>query len=179
MLRRSHNTRRGVAAVELALVMLFFIVPLFIEVLEIGRLIQVQQIVSNAAREGARVAAQGYTISSSGTPTQIYAYTSSGTPSVQSTVYNYLVTAGLPNLTTSNVSVTFTFTAANSSGVTPTDPYLGTMNEPFTVQVSIPWSAVRWVNLGFLPSNTQVTYTVTWQMLVDNAFTVSTTLPTW
>jgi len=179
MVRRSNKARRGVASVELGLVMTFFIVPLFIELLEVGRLIQVQQIVSNAAREGARVAAQGYTISSSGAPTQIYAYSSSGSPSVQATVYNYLVTAGLPNLTTSNVSVTFTFTGPNSGGVTPTDPYLGSMNEPFTVTVSIPWSAVRWVNLGFLPSNTQVTYTVTWQMLVDNAFTVSTTLPTW
>ena len=46
--------RPAVAAVELAFVLLFFLVPLVIGVWEVGRLIHVQQIVSNSAREGAR-----------------------------------------------------------------------------------------------------------------------------
>jgi Flp pilus assembly protein TadG len=179
MIRPQPETRRGVAAVELGLVFMFFVVPLMLEIFEIGRLVQVQQIVSNSAREGARLAAQAYTISSTGTPTQIYATTAGGTPNVQTAVYNYLVAAGLTNLQMSDVTTTFTFTTPNSSGVTPTDPYLGSQNETFTVTVSIPWSKVRWVNLGFLPATTQVTFTVTWQMLIDNPFTVSTTLPTW
>ena len=179
MIRRRFQARRGVASIELALVFMFFVIPLMLEIFEIGRLVQVQQIVSNAAREGARLAAQGYTISSTGAPTQIYAYSTSGTPSVDTAVYNYLIGAGLTNLQTSDVATTFTFTGPNASGITPTDPYLGTQNEPFTVQVEIPWSKVRWVNLGFLPAGTTVTYTVNWQMLVDQPFTLNTTLPSW
>ena len=103
---------------------------------------------------------------------------STGTPNVQQTVYNYLYAAGLTNLQLSDVTVTFTFTTANSSGQYPTQPYLGTQGEQFTVYVSIPWSKVRWTSLGLIqPTNVQ--YTVTWQMLVDTAFTINPTLPSW
>ena len=46
----------AVAAAEAALITAVFLVPVLIGVWEIGRLIQVQQIVSNSAREGARLA---------------------------------------------------------------------------------------------------------------------------
>ncbi|HEY3789781.1 MAG TPA: TadE family protein [Urbifossiella sp.] len=179
MRRLKSRARRGVAAVELAFVFLFFFIPVLFGVWEAGRLIEVQQIVSNSAREGARLAAQGYTINSSGAPTQIMA--SSGTPNVQSVVYSYLIAAGLTNLQPSDVTVTFAFTAPRTTapniGTYPTDPYLGEKNEPFTVTVTIPWSKVQWINVGLIQPAT-ITFTATWQMLIDDAFTVNQTMPT-
>lgn len=176
---RRQPPRRGAAAVEVALLFVFFMIPLMIGVWEVGRLVQVQQIVSNAAREGARVAAQGFTVNSDGTTTQIQR--TSGSPNVRDTVYQYLYAAGLTGLsnTTADLDVTFQFLAPTSQGTTPTEPYQGEKGQPFSVTVTIKdWSKVRWVNLG-LVNPTQVTYTATWQMLIDDPFTVNTTLPTW
>jgi Flp pilus assembly protein TadG len=178
MPRLNSRARRGAAAVELAFVVLFFFIPVLFGVWEAGRLIEVQQIVSNSAREGARLAAQGYTINSSGAPTQIMA--SSGTPNVKDVVYQYLIAAGFTNLQPSDVTVTFAFTAPKTTdpniGTFPTDPYLGEKNEPFTVSVSIPWNKVRWINAGLI-NPTSVTFTVTWQMLIDDKFSVNQSMP--
>ena len=52
---RKRSTRRGVAAVEFALVApLFF--TLILGIIEFGRMMMVQEILVNAAREGARAA---------------------------------------------------------------------------------------------------------------------------
>ncbi|MDB5310602.1 MAG: TadE-like protein [Gemmataceae bacterium] len=176
MRRRQYRPRHGVASVELAVVFLFFLIPLMIAVWEVGRLVQVQQIVSNAAREGARLAAQGNTINSTGSATQIMV--STGTPNVHDVVYQYLYAAGLTNLSSSDVTVTFTFTPTSGYPSGLTDPYQGVKNQPFTVTVSIPWNRVRWVNLGLI-NPTTVDFTVSWQMLVDDLFTVNQTLPSW
>jgi len=172
--RYCSSKRTGAAAVELAFTALF-LVPLILGVWEAGRLIEVQQIVSNSAREGARLAAQGYTINSTGAPTQIMA--STGTLNVKDYVDQYLAAAGFANLQPGDVSVVFNFTAPGAIGkMTPTDPYLGEKNQPFTVTVSIPWEKVRWIDMGLIRP-TAVTFTVSWQMLTDDAFTVNQTMP--
>ena len=175
MIRRPTN-RRGVAAVELALVAMLFLIPLLIGVWEVGRLVQVQQILSNSCRDGARLASQGYTVNLTGAPTQITV--SSGTTNVHDAIYQYLVAAGFSNLSSADVTVTLTFLTAKADGTYPTEPYQGEKGELFKVSVSIPWSKVQWVNLGLIKPTT-VNYTVTWQMLVDDPFTVNDTLPTW
>lgn len=172
MLRRRPPSRAGVAAVEVAVITAFFLVPLVIGVWEVGRLVQVQQIVSNSAREGARLAAQGYTINSSGTPIQVMVAT--GSPNVTDVVYRYLIGAGLTNLLKSDVDVQLRFLPGNVL----LEPYLGVKGQSFTVTVTIPWDKVRWINLGVV-NPTNVTFVVTWQMLVDDTFTVNETLPIW
>lgn len=194
MRRSPKSARRGVAAIELAFVFMLFVIPMMFGIWEVGRLVQVQQIVSNATREGARLSAQAYTIDSSGTATQIKVTT--GTVNVQNAVYAYLHAAGLTNLQPGDVTVTFGFSnltprttayvpiAADPPGTSypagsyPPDPCYGEKGMVFTVTVSIPWSKVRWVNAGLINPNT-VTFTVTWQMLTDDRFNVNATLPTW
>src|ERR1700722_5112406 len=145
MLLQSKRSRKsGVAAVEMAIVTVAFVVPLIIAIWEIGRYIQVKQIVANGAREGARLAAQGTTIQSNGNIVQINVTT--GTPNLQQTVYDYLYGAGLSQLSLGDVTVTFAFTSPTSGGTYPTQPYLGQKGETFTVGVSIPWSKVKWNN---------------------------------
>jgi Flp pilus assembly protein TadG len=181
MLRRNRQLRKsGVAAIELGFVTTLFIVPMLIGIWEVGRLIHVKQLVANSAREAARLAAQGYTILSNGTQVQINV--STGTPNVQQTAYESLLGAGLTQLQSSDVTVTFAFTSplttGPNAGTTPSQPYQGQKGESFTVNVSIPWSKVRWTSLGIVNPST-VQYTATWQMLVDDTFTVNDTLPSW
>jgi Flp pilus assembly protein TadG len=150
----------------------FILTPLLIGTWEVGRMIQVQQVVNNSAREGARLAAQGFTINSSGSVTQIRV--NSGSPNVTDTVYDYLYAAGFTRLQKSDVTVTFTYL----DGSTSTEPYQGQKGQPFAVAVTIPWSKVQWVNIGLVNPST-VYSTVTWQMVVDDPFTVNENLPTW
>src|ERR1700722_16556827 len=84
----SSKTRRGVAAVELAFVLPFILI-LLLGLWEVGRMVEIQQIIRNAAREGARQAATGN-------------YTNA---QIQTIVTQYLTVAGLP---TTNVVVTVT-----------------------------------------------------------------------
>lgn len=190
---RNRPVRRGVAAVELGFVALLFLVPLLLGIWETGRLIHVQQVVANAAREGARVAGQGFTIKGDGTQVQIKRFT--GSPNVKEVVVDYLRGAGLRTLTADDVTVTFAFTTPRTTaytplagidpvgtsypaGSTPPEPCYGEKGQAFTVFVSIPWDKVRWVSLGIIQPS-EVHFTVTWRMLVDEEFTVNTTLPTW
>ena len=53
--RRSRERRRGAAAAEFAVVLPVFVLLIF-GILEFGRMIMVQQILTNASREGARLA---------------------------------------------------------------------------------------------------------------------------
>src|SRR5688500_17367158 len=78
--------RRGAALVELAL-LLPLVLTLLLGVREVGRMIEVQQAVSNAAREGGRQAATG----------------TRTTAQVQQAVINCLANSGLP---TAGVKVT-------------------------------------------------------------------------
>ena len=202
LVRRQFATHRiGTATVELAAVMLFCIVPIMIGVWEMGRFVQVQQIVSNATREGARMAAQAYTIQASGAPVRIE-LTNATNPSVKSAVMQYLVGAGLTNLRYADVDVTFAFQPRDPATDPPlinpiagaTQPYQGVQGQRFRVTVTItdvdasnnPKPAgsqplkerVLWTTLGFVKP-TAVSYQVDWCMLVDLPFTVNTTIPSW
>lgn len=179
MVRRSSAVRRsGVASVEAALVLALVVVPLMIGVWEVGRLVYAQQVVSTAAREGCRLAAQGKTVNALGTPTLILAG-SPGTadptnPNVWDTVYQAVTTGGLPGLARADVSITFAFIDPPSA----THPHEGVKNQRFRVTVQVPFSKVRWVNLGLI-NPTSVYYQADWQMLVDDPFTLNPVLPTW
>ena len=83
--------------------------------IEFGRAIMVQQILTNAAREGARVA-----ILDSATPTASV---------VSSKVTTYLQSAGI-----SGATVT----------INPTEPTTATYGQPVTVTVTIPFTSVSW-----------------------------------
>ncbi len=162
--------RQGSAAVEFAVV-LPLLVLLLVGVWEIGRLIQLQQIMNNAARAGARLASQATIINSNGTTTNVA--TSTGSPNVTTTVSNYLQGAGITNLT--GLQVTFQFTDGNTG---LTDPYQGVKNQQYVVNVTLPYANLRWTNLSVI-NPTTLCGQCTWQLLVDDPFTVSTTLPGW
>ena len=120
---RKRTERNGAAAVEFALVApLFFL--LLLGIVEFGRAMMVQQVMTNATREGARHAAlPGATISS-----------------VKTTVVN--------SLSASSIKVT-----ADHVAVTP-DPSTAFDNEQITVAVNVPYGDVSWIPGSFLKGKT-------------------------
>jgi Flp pilus assembly protein TadG len=191
MIRRPPSAgRSGAAAVEFAIVMNFVLVPLMIGVWELGRVVYVQQLVSSAAREGARLAAQGQTINQNGNPTLVVteippASNTAQQPNIKATVYQTLIAAGLTNLQWSDVTVTFRFRTDLSPLPQPPivagendQPWQGAKAQRFLVTVTIPYNRVQWTILGLVRPET-ISYTVEWRMMVDDPFTVNTNLPHW
>jgi Flp pilus assembly protein TadG len=172
MRRFRTERRRGVAVVEFA-----FVAPLLFILLlglwEVGRLIQLQQTLSNAAREGARIAAQGLTINSTGSPTLIKVNT--GSPNVKTTIFNYLKQNGFASISLSDLNVTFQFLDGDTS---KTDPYQGTKGQMFRVSLTVPAASLQWTVLGPIQPAT-LSASVVWFCLVDDEFTLDPTLPNW
>ncbi len=167
--KNNHSASRGVAAVELAFVLPFLVI-LLLGVWEVGRMIEVQQILNNAAREGSRLAAQGLIINQDSNPTLIKVTT--GSPNVESAVRNYLREAGI---NTANMTVTFQYVDGNTSN---TEPFQASKGQRFKVTVSIPFDNVKWTLLRFT-SFSNLSSTVEAESLVDEAFTINTTIPQW
>jgi len=125
---RSFRNRRGLATVEMAVAMplLLYVV---LGVWEVGRILDVQVMLDNAAGAGARQAAAG-------------TFTNS---QVNTAVTNYLKAAGL-NAT--NASVTVSNVTSPGTDVSASSP-----NDKLQVTVTIPYSDVRWAVSGFVTNN--------------------------
>jgi Flp pilus assembly protein TadG len=123
--RTCRRIRRGAAVVEFAVVAPVFFL-MIIGMIEFGRAIMVEQILTNAAREGARVA-----VLDSATPTASV---------VSGKVTTYLTNAGINGATVT---------------ITPTEPTSATYGQPVTVMVTVPYTSVSWLpSPWFLKSKT-------------------------
>jgi Flp pilus assembly protein TadG len=163
--RTPATARRAVAAVEFA-----FLAPVLITLLfgvwEVARMIQMYQIVSNAAREGGRQAA-----------TAKYTNTQ-----VQQTVLNYLLSAQVPasdtlpnnQVTLSNTDCTITVQDQTSG----TDVSQASQLDVIVVSVSVPVRNFRWTGANLYSTDaTTVNATATFLCLRDVPLQVSTTIP--
>ena len=126
--RFSGPRRQGTAAVEMA-----FVVPLIVTLLlgtwEIGRYVEVQQIICDAAREGGRQASSGEMTNSQ----------------VITAVTNYVSIAGLPS-----ANVTVSVNDLTHPGV---DASQATALDQIKVSVSIPFKDVRWTALKLVTND--------------------------
>jgi Flp pilus assembly protein TadG len=128
--RTCRRNRRGAAAVEFAIVAPIFFLLVF-GMVEYGRMIMVQQVITNAAREGARVGVlDGSQLSD-----------------VQTAVNNYLTAAKIPT------------GLSNEITVTPNPPSSQTTGNPVTVTVSIPFKNVSWLPSPLYLGSTTLTAT--------------------
>ena len=155
---RRVTSRSATAAVELALCMPL-ISMLLIGLLEVGRLVQINEIVCNAAREGARQASTG-----------INSYSD-----VNTTVTNYLTRAGITNLTSLSVSV---YNKTSGSSGTTYNPSGAAWMDQLQVTVTLPLSNVRLTPLHFLSTdpNTVITGQAVWFSNQDQSYPANGTI---
>jgi Flp pilus assembly protein TadG len=159
--------RRASASVELALLAPVLLL-LLLGIWEIGRLVQMQQIVDNAAREGARQAARGDLTSAQ----------------VQTAVIQYLQDAGI-----NTNGVTFTYMDNSASpAVQRTSPI--DLNNPsidiidanpsdqIHVAVNVPYKNVRWLAINlFLSDTTMMTASADWYCMKNKPLIINTVIP--
>ncbi len=153
MKRMKKQARRGTAAVELA-VCLPLLAILIVGVWEVGRMVEVKQLLCNAVREGGRQAATG---------TQT-------TAQVQQYVVNYLTTNGIKAATTD-----VTFQDLTNPGVT--DPSGASQMDRLRVSVTVPYSNFRWSMLTQITNNTSLSASADWFSMADTPISVNTTIP--
>jgi Flp pilus assembly protein TadG len=148
--RSSHKTRRrhGAAAVELAILLPTVLVPLLFGIWEVGRLVQIQQIVANAAREGGRQASTGK-------------YTEFD---IRDDIKDYLTNAGLD---TTNVQITVTVTDVQT-----------TLSPPASPTTSTTTTTVTQTNTTAATPTTTATTTTVVTTLATNSSTTSTSTNT-
>lgn len=151
---RPLRPRRGIAAVEFAVLAPVLLI-LIGGVWELGRMIEVQQLLTNAAREGGRQASTGARTSSE----------------VVDSVRSYLQRAGL---NTSNLTVQIDNLTNSSRG----DPKAAKQMDRFRVTVTIPFNDVRWLLLNWMvQSGTMMNARAEWYSMNDLPLTISTVLP--
>jgi Flp pilus assembly protein TadG len=145
--------KRGTVAVEAAF-LLTMMTPLLLGSWEVARLVEVQQILNNSAREGARQAASGQLTASQ----------------VQLVVTDYLQDAGLPI-----TDVVVTVQDLTSPG---TDPTSASEFDNLQVLVTIPFKDVRW-SASLLVTNASTILTASSNWFSENgaAYPTSITVP--
>ena len=116
--QRSGSWRRGAAAAEFAVVVPVFL-TLTVGCIELGRAIVVQQLLTNASREGGRIA--GYD-------------TTTSTSTVTAAVNNYLSNVNISGATTT---------------VSPSPPSAASDGQQISVTVSISFNSVSWLPRPF------------------------------
>jgi Flp pilus assembly protein TadG len=151
----SATRRRGAATVELALSVSLLLFPMTVGLLEVGRLSEVQMIMNNAVREGARQGCAGQM-----TDTQCI-----------SVVRLYLSNEGLP-ITNANVTVTNLGFPGNPTPVN-NNPQNATDLDQIQVTLTLPYADVSWFNLHLATTSTTVmSATATWSSCKDRAYPV-------
>ena len=155
--RGSTSRRTGMAVVEFAIVLPLFVTLLF-GIWEVGRMVQVSQILANAAREAARQASTGTT----------------DLPTIQTTIQQYVQQAE-PRITNfTGFKVAF----ADISRPSVADPTNCVQLDHFSITITMPFDNVRWsLTKMFAPTGTQLSARVDWYSMADLPITVTTGMP--
>ena len=124
-IRRNKHARRGAAMVEMALVLPLFLM-LVLGIIEFGRAMMIANLVTNAAREGARMAVLD----------------GSTNTDVTNTVKTFLISAIGTSVSSSDITVTITVTAAAGNPNPANSVASSTTRDLITVKVSVPFNKV-------------------------------------
>ncbi len=159
-LRSRSDPRRAAAAVEFAIV-LPLLLFLLLGIWEVGRLVQVQQIMANAAREGARAASTG----------------ARSLAEVETIVQRYLTAGGLD---TTGLTVRIHNLSLNPGAELSDpsdDPQAAHQLHLLRVHVTLPFKNVRWVLVSQITNVTTLRATGFWLSMKDQPIVVDTEMP--
>lgn len=172
------NRRHGIAAVEAAVIaipLMMFLVGIW----EVGRMVQVKQLCVNATREGARLAALGFNVNTTGAFSYVYTSTATPAPSdrvvryVEDAVKDSLIGAGITNVT--GVTTEFEFLTGDLGR---TEPYEGVKGDMFKLRTAVPYNNFAW-SKGVILNASDVVTEVKWMMLTDSPFELNSDTPGW
>jgi Flp pilus assembly protein TadG len=148
------RARRGVAAVELA-VALPLLLLLLLGIWEVGRMVEVQQLLSNAVREGGRQASTGVkTIDE-----------------VKDVVVRYLKQNGVTAVTANDVTV------INLTNGGRSDPTVAEQLDRIQITISVPFNSVRWVVLHQITNVQTLSASSDWYSMRNIPITVDYSIP--
>ena len=134
---KKKNARRGAAMVEMALVLPVFLM-LIMGIIEFGRAMMVSNLVTNAAREGARMAVLD----------------GSSNTEVSAAVRTFLQGAISSSLTTSDIGISITVTPAPGNPNPANNVGSASPRDLIAVQVSLPFNKVALIPGKYLAGKT-------------------------
>jgi len=151
--------RKAAAAVELAAVAPLLLL-LLLGIWEYGRLIQVQSMLSNAAREGGRQAATGKFTSAE----------------IEQTILDYITQCGYKTTDAQNkVNVTVTALDLTTGG----DVKNCKRMDDIRIDIQYPFKNARWIALNYFANKSALLRANSrWRGLADLPVTIPTTIPT-
>ena len=153
--------RRGAVMVEFA-VCLPLMVLLMLGTWDVGRMVQIQLVMENAAREGARTAASGRINDTDVTTSMVY-------DSVDRYLQNVLDRDNIAGL---QVDV------ENLSSNSWTNPSDAENLDQFRVRVTVPRATFSWLGFNyFVPDQTNLVATSVWRSMKDKPIEIDTSIP--
>jgi hypothetical protein len=181
----ARERRHAVAAVEFAVCLPVLFLILY-GLWEVGRITQVQNVVWNSAREGARDASGGQ-VNLLGVANNVLLYLQSAEPTAFGGGHTVNAIAPVITLpantygytmwdTTANRELfTITFTDITNTGVT--DPTAMLQLDHYQISVQVPYASVGWVPVARITGKTRLSVAVEWASLVDSPFQIAPYLP--
>ncbi len=182
---RGTGRKDGVAAVEFA-----FCAPLIVLLLlglwEVGRITEVQNVMWNSAREGARDASMGQA-NLNAVANNLLIYLQGAEPSAFGSGHSTSLISPVITLpantygytcwdNTANVEL-FTMSFTDITNTTITDPTGMSELDHYQIGVSAPYSSFGWLPVAQVTGTTRVYVTVDWASMVDYPFSITPSLP--
>jgi len=177
--------RHGAAAVEFAVCL-----PLMCLVLtglwEVGRIVQVAEVMWNSAREAARDASLGQDNLQAVT-TNLLKYLQSAEPSAFGQGHTITVIAPVVSLPANTYGYTcwdstankelFTMTFTDLTQTTVADPTAMAQLDVYQIGVQVPYSSIRLSPVAQVTNMSRLSVTVVWASMVDSPFQITPYLP--
>jgi len=177
--------RSGAAAMEFAICSpLIFLILLGLW--EVGRITEVQNVVWNSAREGARDASMGQA-NLQAVASNLLIYLQGAEPTAFGHGHHTSMIAPVVTLpahtygytcwdTTANREL-FTMTFTDLSNTNVTDPTGMSQLDHYEIGVQVPYSSIGWLPAAQVTGNTRLYVTVDWASMVDSPFQIVPNLP--
>jgi Flp pilus assembly protein TadG len=153
-MRIARHKRTGLAAVEMGIILPMLLI-LLLGIWEVGRMVEVTQLLTNAAREGGRQASTG----------------AKNADQVKETVVRYLHQNGITKVGPTDVKVV---SLPSGADVEPMD---AKQLDHFQVKVTIPFDSVRWAFLSQITSLQTLSGSADWYSVRDIPINVDYTIP--
>jgi TadE-like protein len=177
--------RSAAAAVEFA-VCAPLICLILLGLLEVGRITEVQNVMWNSAREGARDASMGQS-NLLAVASNVLIYLQGAEPSAFGLGHTTSMISPVVTLPANTYGYTcwdntanqelFTLTFTDVTKTTVTDPTAMNQLDHYQIGVQVPYSSIGWLPTPQITGITRLYVTVDWASMVDSPFTISPSLP--